>query len=139
MPGCKIKRATGCTEADALSALSTEVWHIPPDAFLEVLAQIQSWERVMVLVRNQDAVAEVEVAGNAGYLNNNWLNWIEAGLNLHIRVAATRQILALVRQGKRGPTYSFNLVNRQGQVFCRFYARTAAAQAGFLDFCRNLC
>jgi putative heme degradation protein len=89
----------------------------------------------MALIRNGDAVAEVEVPGDIWYINGDWLNWIDHGYNLHIRVAATDHILALIRPGKGGPTYSFNLVNQAGQVFCRFYARTAADKSRFQEFC----
>jgi putative heme degradation protein len=89
----------------------------------------------MALIRNGDAVAEIEVPGHSWYINGDWLNWIDAGYNLHIRLAATVQILALIRSGKRGPTYSFNLVNQAGQVFCRFYARTAADKSRFELLC----
>ena len=91
----------------------------------------------MVLVRNQDAVAEVEVPGEGGYVSGDLLNWIDADYNLHIRIGATRQILALVRPGKRGPTHSFNLVNRGGLVFCRFYTRTRVDSERFLAFCET--
>jgi putative heme degradation protein len=130
-----IAAAVGCTEAYALSFLSEQVWPIPGVDLSRVLAEIRSWARVMALIRNGDAVAEVEVPGHSGYINGDWLNWIDEGYNLHIRVAATDHILALVRQGKRGPTYSFNLVNQVGQVFCRFYARTAPDKSRFEDFC----
>jgi putative heme degradation protein len=129
-----IARATGCTEAEALSFLSDQVWRFSKADLSQILAEIRGWPRVMVLVRNQDGVAEVEVPGELGTLNGDWLNWIDEGYNLHIRQAATHQILALVRPGKRGPTYSFNLVNKAGQVFCRFYAQTGPAQQRFLSF-----
>jgi putative heme iron utilization protein len=130
-----IAAALGCTEGEALSALSEVVWEIPGADLPQLLAEIRTWGPVLVLVRNGDAIAEVEVAGDAGYVNGDWLNWIDEGINLHIRVAATEHMLALVRGGKRGPTHSFNLVNQAGQVFCRFYTRTPAARARFLTFC----
>ena len=131
-----VAAAIGCTEAEALSAMSGEAWEIPTEALPEVLAELRTWGRVMVLVRNADAVAEVEVPSDSWYVNGDWLNWIDEDYNLHLRVVATDQILALVRPGKRGPTHSFNLVNRSGRVFCRFYTRTPAASKRFLDFCR---
>jgi hypothetical protein len=88
-------------------------------------------------VRNQDAVAEVEVPGAGGQVSGAWLNWIGDGYNLHIRGGATHQVLALVRAGKRGPTYSFNLVNREGLVFCRFYTRNHVDSQRFLVFCET--
>jgi putative heme iron utilization protein len=130
-----IAAVLGCTEGEALSALSEVVWKIPGADLPQLLAEIRTWGSVLVLVRNGDAIAEVEVPGDAGYVNGDWLNWIDEGINLHIRVAATHHILALVRGGKRGPTHSFNLVNQAGQVFCRFYTRTPAARARFLAFC----
>lgn len=133
-----IAAATGCTEAEALSFLSDQVWRFSQTNLGQILAEIRRWDRVMVLVRNQDGVAEVEVPGELGTLNGDWLNWIDDGYNLHIRQAATRQILALVRPGKRGPTYSFNLVNESGQVFCRFYARTPPVQQSFLSFVKTV-
>lgn len=138
-PGARaidIARALGYTEAEALSALSETAWEIPGGDLSKLLAEVAGWGRVLALVRNEDAVAEIEVPADSGRLNGDWLNWIEEGYNLHIRIAATNHILALVRSGKRGPTYSFNLVNQAGQVFCRFYTRTPAATARFLDFCR---
>jgi putative heme iron utilization protein len=130
-----IAAALGCTEAQALSALSDMAWELPADYMPELLREVAVWGRVMVLIRNADAVAEVEVAADGSYLNGDWLNWIGETHNLHIRVGATRRILALVRSGKREPTYSFNLVNRAGHVFCRFYTRTPAAAERFMAFC----
>jgi putative heme iron utilization protein len=132
-----IAQALGCTEADALSLLSDEVWTIPGSALPQVLAEIRNWARVMVLIRNGDAVAEVEAPGDGWYQRGDWLNWIAEGYNLHIRVAATDHILALVRPGKHGPTYSFNLVNQAGQLFCRFYARTSVDQERLVTFCAS--
>jgi putative heme degradation protein len=131
-----IASALGCTEAQALSALSDVTWEIPSTDLPKILGEIRAWERVMVLVRNGDAVAEVEVPGDGGSVNGDWLNWIGEGYNLHLRIAATHHILALVRHGKRGPTHSFNLVNQAGQVFCRFYTRTPTARERFLTFCQ---
>jgi len=132
-----IAAAVGCTEAEALAFLSDQVWHFDGVALDSVLAQVQQWTRVMVLVRNADAVAELTVPGPVAYRRGDWLNWIVEPYNLHIRVAATVQILGLVRSGKNGPTYSFNLINETGQVFCRFYTRTAADQEKFLSFCQE--
>lgn len=132
-----IANALGCTEVHALSALSDVAWEISAQDLPRVLTEISTWERIMVLVRNQDAVAEVEVPGEGGYVNGDWLNWIGENHNLHIRIEATRQILALVRSGKRGPTYSFNLVNQEGLVFCRFYTRTQVDSDRFLAFCET--
>ena len=139
-PGARaidIAHALGCTEAQALSTLSDVAWEILVADLPRVLTELSTWERIMVLVRNQDAVAEVEVSGEGGYASGDWLNWIGEGYNLHIRIGATQQILALVRPGKRGPTYSFNLVNRQGLVFCRFYTRTRVDSERFLAFCET--
>lgn len=130
-----IANALGCTEAQALSTLSDVAWEILAADLPRVLTEISTWERIMVLVRNQDAVAEVEVPGEGGYVNGDWLNWVGEDYNLHIRIEATLQILALVRSGKRGPTYSFNLVNQEGLVFCRFYTRTQVDSDRFLAFC----
>lgn len=138
-PGARaidIAGALGCTEAEALSVLSDAVWDIPAADLLKVLAEIRAWGPVLVLVRNRDAVAEVEAPGDGGTVSGDWLNWIDEGYNLHIRVAATHRILALVRPGQRSPTHSFNLVNQAGQVFCRFYVRTPAARTRFLTFCQ---
>jgi putative heme iron utilization protein len=132
-----IAHALGCTEAQALSALSDVAGQIPGVDLPQVLTEIRTWERIMILVRNQDAVAEVEVPGEGGYVSGDWLNWIGEGYNLHIRIGATQQILALVRPGKRGPTHSFNLVNREGLVFCRFYTCTRADSERFLAFCET--
>jgi putative heme degradation protein len=131
-----IARTLGCTEAEALSALSRTVWKIPGADLPKIMTEVRAWGPVLVLVRNQDAVAEIEVPGEVGKANGDWLNWIDPGYNLHIRIAATHHILALVRAGKRGPTYSFNLVNEAGRVFCRFYTRTPDARARFLDLCQ---
>jgi putative heme degradation protein len=130
--------ALGCTEAEALVALSDSVWQFDPPALEPVLAQVRGWEQVMVLVRNADAIAEVTVPGEAWYRRGDWLNWIADAYNLHVRVAATGQILGLIREGIHGPSYSFNLVNQAGQVFCRMYARTPADKAGFGSFCEAL-
>jgi putative heme degradation protein len=139
-PGARaidIAAALGCTEAQALSALSDTAWELPADHMPELLREIAAWGRVMALIRNADAVAEVEVGADVACLNGDWLNWIGETHNLHIRVGATQRILALVRSGKRGPTYSFNLVNRAGHVFCRFYTRTQAAAERFIAFCEK--
>ena len=130
-----IAAAVGCTEAEALTVLSDQVWLIPAADLPQVLAEIKSWPRLMALIRNDDAVAEVEVPGDIWYLKGDWLNWIDRGYNLHIRTAATDHILALVRSGKHGFTYSFNLVNQAGQIFCRFYARTPVDQDRLVAFC----
>lgn len=140
-PGARaidIAAALGCTEAQALSALSDTTWELPADRMPDLLREVAAWGRVMVLIRNTDAVAEVEVAAEGGYLNGDWLNWIDETHNLHIHVRATQRILALIRSGKRGPTYSFNLVNQGGHVFCRFYTRTPAAAERFVAFCDEL-
>jgi putative heme iron utilization protein len=137
-PGARaidIANALGCTEAQALGALSEIAWEIPASDLPQVLDEIRAWGRTMVLVRNQDAVAEVEVPGGGGQVSGAWLNWIGDGYNLHIRSGATHRVLALVRAGKRGPTYSFNLVNRKGLVFCRFYTRDQVDSQRFLAFC----
>lgn len=131
-----IAQTLGCTEAEALSALSHRVWKIPGADLTKIMTEIRAWGSVLVLVRNQDAVAEIEVPGEVGKANGDWLNWIDTSYNLHIRIAATHHILALVRTGKRDPTYSFNLVNEAGHVFCRFYTRTPNAAARFLDLCQ---
>lgn len=131
----ELSRALGCTEAQALSGLSERVWDLRGVELATLLAEIAAWGKVLVLVRNADAVAEVEVSADAGSLKGEWLNWIEQGYNLHIYLAATQRVLGLVRPGKHGLTYSFNLVNSAGQVFCRFYARTPEAKESFLSFC----
>jgi len=130
-----VAAATGCTEAFALSLLSDEVWEIPGEALLDVLEEVGKWERVLILVRNGDAIAEVEVRSDSWYIKGDWLNWIEPDYNLHIRAAATGAILALIRAGDHGSSYSFNLVNQAGDVFCRFYARTPAAKERLSHFC----
>jgi putative heme degradation protein len=132
-----IATALGCTEAEALTALSNAAWELPANRIPDLLREMAAWGPVMVLIRNADAVAEVEVAADGSYVNGEWLNWIGEPHSLHIRVGATQRILALVRSGKRGPTYSFNLVNRAGQVFCRFYTRTPAAAERFVAFCEK--
>lgn len=137
MSAIDVARKLGRSEAEVLAARSQQVWELPASALDDVLAEIRTWERVMVLVRNTDAVAEIEVPGDTWYRSGDWLNWINAGYNLHIRVAATAQILGLVREGKNGLTYSFNLVNAAGHVFCRFYTRTPAAQHAFESFCQT--
>jgi putative heme degradation protein len=130
-----IASALGCTESQALCALSESVWELPATDLHKVLAEIKAWGPVLVLVRNRDAVAEIEAPGDRQTLNEEWLNWIDDGYNLHIRVAATQCILATIRAGRRGPTHSFNLVNQAGYAFCRFYTRTSAAKERFLAFC----
>lgn len=130
-----IAAATGCTEAYALGLLSDVVWEIPGEALMDVLEEVRTWKRVMVLVRNADAIAEVEVGSDNWYLKGDWLNWIESDYNLHIRAAATDAILALIRRGDLGSSYSFNLVNQAGRVFCRLYARTPAAKERLSSFC----
>ena len=131
-----IAGALGCTEAEALSALSDSGWQISGTELPLVLTEVRAWNRVMVLVRNKDGVAEVEVPGDAGTVKGDWLSWIDTESNLHIRIAATHNILALIRTGKRGRTYSFNLANQEGQVFCRFYTRTRVDEERFLVFCQ---
>ncbi len=131
-----VARALGITEADALGAMSDTAWEIPAGKIVEVMAEVSTWDSVLVLVRNSDGVAEVKVPGRGGCANGGWFNWIGGTYNLHIRVSATRRVLALVRLGKHGLTYSFNLVNQAGQVFCRFYTRSVADTERFLSFCQ---
>lgn len=131
----EIAAATGCTEAYALALLSDTVWEFSGETLLDVLEEVKAWDRVMVLVRNGEAIAEVEVSSDSWYIKGDWLNWIEPDYNLHIRAAATTTILALIRAGAHGPSYSFNLVNQAGEVFCRFYARTPAARERLPAFC----
>lgn len=139
-PGARaieIAQALGCTEAEALAALSNPVFDLDATALPKVLAEIRSWELVLVLVRNVSAVAELTVPADNFYVKKNWLNWIDDDYNLHINIGATKHILGLVRPGKQGLTHSFNLINRQGHVFCRFYTRTGSATVRFLEFCQT--
>ena len=130
-----IARALGCTEAEALSALSDETWVVSGAHLAHLVSEIHEWGPILVLIRNRDAIAEVEVRGDEGYLRRGWLNWATRGASLHVRSTATDHILALIRSGKHGVSHSFNLVNQDGGVFCRFYTRTAAATTRFLEFC----
>ena len=126
-----------CSESEALAALSTLVFNLPATALTEVLAEIKSWQYVLVLVRNQHAIAELTVPADAWHIKRDWLNWTDVPYNLHINLTATEQILGLVRVGKNGPTHSFNLINQQGDAFCRFYTRTPSAKDRFLTFCQS--
>lgn len=132
----EIAEAIGCAEIAALAALSDEIFELSNRHWSDILTEIGHWEKVMVLVRNREAVAEITAPADSWYIKNEWLNWIDDQYNLHINIAATTQIVGLIRTGRHGPTHSFNLVNQAGQVFCRFYTRTPAAVQRFLAFCR---
>lgn len=132
-----IARMLPCTEAEALAGLSQGVYHWSATALPDILADIRTWGQVMVLVRNHSAVAELTVPADQYYVKNNWLNWIDESYNLHLNLQATHHILGLIRPGKTGQTYSFNLVDEPGQVFCRFYARTPQAIDQFLARCQG--
>lgn len=127
--------ATGCTEAQALEAIAQVGWALPGASLDDVLAEIGRWDRVLVLVRNRDAVAEVDVRGSDWYWKGDWLNWVTEGDNLHIRARNADRILALIRAGRKGPTYSFNFADCAGRVFWRVYARSAMAREHLVAYC----
>jgi putative heme degradation protein len=132
-------RATGCTEAEALTAQSVKVVRLRNTTAKLVLDEVRQWDQVLVLIRNADAVAELTVSGYKLILSEgDWLNYLEEGANLHIRISATTEVLGLIRMGKAGLTYSFNLVNETGEVFCRFYALTAKDITAFKAFCQRI-
>ena len=135
-PALDIARELGCTETDAMIALSEVVAELPVERLEAVLAGVRGWGQVLALVRNTDAVAEVEVPGDGCYLRNGWLNWITDAYNLHIRVASLARLLALTRPGMHGTTYSLNFVNDRGEIFFRLYARTEEAQERFEELYR---
>lgn len=118
-----------------MEALADCGWALPGAAVDDVLAEIDRWDQALVLVRNGDAVAEVDVRGSGWYWTGDWLNWVADGYNLHIRARKTAQILALIRAGRKGPTYSFNFVNSAGSVFWRVYARSDTTRERFVAYC----
>jgi putative heme iron utilization protein len=130
-----VAAATGSTEALALQALAERGWALSGANLDDVLAEIGSWDRALVLVRNGDAVAEVEVNGGGWYWKGDWLNWVADGHNLHIRARNADAIVALIRSGRNGYTYSFNFADRAGRVFWRVYARSEAARERFIRYC----
>lgn len=127
-PAIDIARKIGCTEADAMVAISDSVTELPATALDEALESVRGWGRILALVRNADAVAEIEAPGDGHYVRDGWLNWITDGYNLHVRVAELDCLLALTREGMHGTTHSINLVNARGDVFFRIYAREDAAR-----------
>jgi putative heme degradation protein len=78
-------------------------------------------------------VCELKFPAATLYHHNEWLNSIDPAYNLHIRIAAARRILLLVKANHKrdGQTTSLNFANRAGHVFWRVYAQSAAAQGQF--------
>jgi putative heme iron utilization protein len=131
-----VARALGCTESDAMAAVSDRVAELPAGELESAMERVRGWGQVLALVRNADAVAEIDVPGDGWYIRNGWLNWITDEYNLHIRVANLVRLLGLTREGMHGVTHSLNLVNEAGEVFFRVYARNEAARESFEELCR---
>ena len=93
----------------------------------------------MSLIRNRDAVCELKFEASTLYRHNEWLNSIDPVYNLHIRIAATRRILLLVKANHKrdGQTASLNFANEAGHVFWRVYAQSAMAQQQFAEFMKQ--
>lgn len=120
-------------EVEIMVAMSDQVVEIPLADLDTVLENMRGWGEVMSLIRNQDAVCELKFPAATLYRHNEWLNSIDPAYNLHIRIAATRRILLLVKANHKrdGQTTSLNFANSAGHVFWRVYAQSAAAQEQF--------
>ncbi|MBE7550882.1 MAG: hypothetical protein HS126_07375 [Anaerolineales bacterium] len=120
-------------EVEIMIAMSDEVVEIPLADLDTVLENVRGWGEVMSLVRNRDAVCELKFPAETLYRTGDWLNSIDPVYNLHIRIAAARRILLLVKANHKrdGQTTSLNFANAAGHVFWRVYAQSEAAQEQF--------
>lgn len=120
-------------EVEIMRAMSDHGVEIPLAELDRVLENLRGWGEVMSLVRNRDAVCELKFPAGTLYRTNEWLNSIDPAYNLHIRIAAARRILLLVKANHKrdGQTTSLNFANSAGHVFWRVYAQSAAAQEQF--------
>lgn len=121
------------SEAEIMAAMSNQVIEIPLADLDAVLENLRGWGEVMSLIRNRDAVCELKFEAGTMYRKGEWLNSIDPIYNLHIRIAAARRMLLLVKANHKGDgqTASLNFANAAGEVFWRVYAQTPAAQARF--------
>jgi putative heme degradation protein len=122
-------------EVEIMIAMSDQAVEIPLADLDTVLEKLRSWGEVMSLIRNRDAVSELNFEASTLYRHNEWLNSINPAYNLHIRIANTRRILLLIKANHKrdGQTTSLNWANQTGHVFWRVYAQSAAAQEQFLQ------
>jgi putative heme iron utilization protein len=120
-------------EVEIMIAMSDEVVEIPLNDLDTTLDNLHSWGEVMSLVRNRDAVCELKFRTDTLYRTHEWLNSIDPAYNLHIRIAAARRILLLVKANHQrdGQTASLNFANEAGHVFWRVYAQSKAAREQF--------
>ncbi|GIK36284.1 MAG: hypothetical protein BroJett011_01170 [Chloroflexota bacterium] len=120
-------------EVEIMIAMSDQAVEIPLADLDMVLENLRGWGEVMSLVRNRDAVCELKFPAETLYRTSDWLNSIDPAYNLHIRIAATRRILLLVKANHKrdGQTASLNFANAAGHVFWRIYAQSAVAQEQF--------
>jgi putative heme iron utilization protein len=120
-------------EVEIMIAMSDEVVEIPLNDLDTVLDSLRGWDEVMSLIRNRDAVCELKFPAETLYRTGEWLNSIDPAYNLHIRIAATRRMLLLVKANHKrdGQTTSLNFANKAGHVFWRVYAQSEAAQEQF--------
>ncbi len=121
------------TEAEIMIAMSDEVAEIPLADLDAVLENLRAWGQVMSLIRNRDAVCELKFEAGTLYRHHEWLNSLDSAYNLHLRIAATRRILLLVKANHKrdGQTASLNFANEAGHVFWRVYAQSEEAHERF--------
>jgi putative heme degradation protein len=112
-------------EVEIMIAMSDQAVEIPLADLDTVLEKLRSWGEVMSLIRNRDAVSELNFEASTLYRHNEWLNSINPAYNLHIRIANNHK--------RDGQTTSLNWANQTGHVFWRVYAQSAAAQEQFLQ------
>ncbi|MCL4299716.1 MAG: hypothetical protein KJ077_28530 [Anaerolineae bacterium] len=120
-------------EVEIMIAMSDQAVEIPLADLDTVLDNVRGWGQVMSLVRNRDAVCELKFRAETLYRTGAWLNSIDPAYNLHIRIAATRRMLLLVKANHKrdGQTSSLNFANKAGHVYWRVYAQSEAAQEQF--------
>ncbi len=121
------------SEAILMLAMANEAGEVPLVELDSLLETIRQWGEVLSLIRNQNAVSELLFQAQTLYRRGDWLNSIDPAYNLHIRIAATRRILLLIRANHRreGKTFSVNFVDASGSVFWRLYARSETDREKF--------
>lgn len=128
-----LQEKVNAPEVEIMIAMSDQAVEIPLAYLDTVLDNVRGWGQVMSLVRNRDAVCELKFPAETLYRTREWLNSIDPAYNLHIRIAAARRMLLLVKANHKrdGQTISLNFANAAGHVFWRVYAQSAAAQEQF--------
>jgi putative heme iron utilization protein len=120
-------------EVEIMIAMADQAVEIPLADLDMVLENLRGWGQVMSLIRNRDAVCELQFNAATLYRHHEWLNSIDPAYNLHIRIANTQRILSLVKANHKrdGQTASLNFANAAGHVFWRVYAQSPSTQAQF--------